>query len=131
MTTARAQASFVIDGWEENVVLDDGIKLVRTAIEKTFAGDIVGTSVAQMIMAHAAADSMAYCGFERITATIGDRAGSFVLHHNATRAPSGGVASWTVLASSGTGALAGIRGTGVIERHEDGRHTFTLDYELA
>lgn len=39
-------------------------------------------------------------------------------------------ASLVVLAGSGTGDLAGMTGSAEITRHEDGSHTFDLDYDL-
>jgi hypothetical protein len=38
--------------------------------------------------------------------------------------------SWTIVVGSGTDELSGIAGSGRIERHDDGSHTFALDYEL-
>lgn len=128
--TAHAKSSFVIDKWEEQVAWDEDGKVVRTSIGKTFSGGIEGTSVAEMTMAHARNGSMAYCGFERLTVTIDGKKGTFMLHHNATRFEGGGSASWTVMPSSGTGDLANIRGTATITRHDDGGHTFVLDYDL-
>ena len=128
--TAHATSSFVIDKWEEQVMWQDEIKLIRTSIGKTFSGGIEGTSVAEMIMAHARDNSIAYCGFERLSVTIDGKKGTFVLHHDATQFQGGGSASWTVMVSSGTGDLAAICGTATIARHEDGSHTMQLDYEL-
>jgi Protein of unknown function (DUF3224) len=128
--TKHATSSFTIDSWNEQVVLDENGKLVRTSITKTFSGDIRGTSVAEMIMAHAGGESAAYCGFERLTVTLDGKAGTFLVHHNATRWKGGGEATWTVMASSGTGELTGLRGTAKIDRHEDGSHRFSLAYDL-
>jgi hypothetical protein len=35
-----------------------------------------------------------------------------------------------VLSGSGTGEMAGLSGTAEITRHDDGSHTFTLEYTL-
>jgi hypothetical protein len=128
--TTHVTSSFVIDKWEEQVMWQDEIKLVRTSIGKTFKGGIEGASVAEMIMAHARNGSIAYCGFERLSVTIDGKKGTFVLHHDATQFQGGGSASWTVMVSSGTGDLADIRGAATITRHEDGSHTLSLDYDL-
>jgi len=128
--TAHATSSFVIDKWEESVALDDHGKLVRTSIAKTFSGGIEGTSVAEMIMAEARNGSVAYCGFERLSVTIGGKSGTFILHHDATHFEGGGSASWTVMVSSGSGDLANIRGTAKITRDAAGKHTLDLDYDL-
>ena len=127
----QVSAVFVIDRWEEAAIEEhEGADLVRTEVAKTFRGGIEGTSTGWMTMAKAQQGSMAYVGFERISATIDGRSGTFVLQHNAIANAAGGSATWAVLAESGTSELRGIRGTAAITRDEDGTHTFTLDYEL-
>lgn len=127
----HAWSVFVIDRWDEEVIDEhEGAHVVRTAVSKTFSGDITGTSDGWMTMARAQRGSMAYVGFERITATIDGRTGTFVLQHNAVGNSEGGDATWTVLADSGTGELRGIRGTAQIARDENGTHIFTLNYDL-
>jgi len=128
--TTRKTSSFVIDKWEEQVMWEDDCKVVRTSIAKTFSGGIEGTSIAEMIMAHAREGSIAYCGFERLSVTIDGKKGTFVLHHDATQFQGGGSASWTIMVSSGTGELADLRGAATIARHEDGSHTLALDYDF-
>jgi hypothetical protein len=129
--TMHATSSFVIDRWEETIALEEtGAKFVRTSIGKTFTGDIVGTSKGEMTMAHASPTSAAYCGFERFSVTLGGRNGGFTLHHNASAHATERSATWEIMPDSGTGDLANIRGTSTITRHEDGSHTFTLDYDF-
>jgi hypothetical protein len=129
--TRQATATFVIDRWDERVLLEEpGIRLVQTSIGKTFQGELEGTSVGEMIMAGAQQDSRSYVGFEQIVAKLHDRQGTFVLHHDASMHRHGGSATWLVMEDSGTGELAGIRGTAQIHRDADGKHTFTLDYDL-
>lgn len=41
-----------------------------------------------------------------------------------------GVLTWTIVAGSGTGDLAGIRGSAELVIDDDGVHHFALDYEL-
>jgi hypothetical protein len=128
----HATANFVIDRWDERVLLEEpGIRLVHTSLSKTFQGDVQGSSVGEMIMAGAQHESRSYVGFERIVANLHDRQGSFVLHHDASMHRQGGSATWRVMEDSGTGELEGIRGTATLQRHPDGSHTFTLDYEIS
>lgn len=128
---ARATAGFVIGRWEENVAVDvPGAKFVRTSIGKTFSGEIVGTSIAEATMAGGTGSWRAYVAFERFDVTIDGRTGGFVLLHDAWGDASGGSATWTVMPTSGTGGLEGITGKAEIARHDDGSHTFVLDYDL-
>ena len=129
--TTRATGDFVIDIWDQQPYDEaSGASLARTRVTKTFRGEIEGTSTAELLMANARNGSMAYVGFERITATIHGRSGSFILHHNAVASAEGQSASWTILPHSGTGELESLRGQATITIEPDGGHTFTLDYDL-
>jgi hypothetical protein len=75
-------------------------------------------------------DSVAYVGFERVDGTLLGRAGSLVLLHDAVSTVRGQSGCWAVVEESGTGELAGINGAATIVRHDDGRHTLALDYDL-
>lgn len=128
----QAKGAFAIEKWEETPVLEHpGASFVRTVVHKMYSGDVAGTSVAELVMARAAAGSMAYCGFERLEVTVGGSKGTFTLHHNAQGNKDGGTATVTVMANSGAGALEGMCGTATIAKLPDGSHTFTLDYTLA
>ncbi len=130
-------ATFAFDNWDETEILDvEGARIVRTSFAKTFTGDLEGTSRGEMVMAHALQESAAYTGYERIEAAIA-RAGSpsrlvgtFILRHSAFMAQGAGGFDVVVMESSGTGDLVGLSGTATIERHEDGSHSFTLEYDL-
>jgi hypothetical protein len=127
----HAEAAFEIIGWDEETLDEtDGSRIYRVKITKTFTGDIDGTSVGWMTMAMMSAESAAYVGFERVEGTLSGRAGSFVLLHDAVSTGSGQNGYWAVVEESGTGDLAGINGAATIVRHDDGRHTLALDYDL-
>ncbi len=129
--TTHVAASYEITGWDEEVIFDlEGAKLVRTKVGKTFSGDLEGTSDADLLMAHSAGGTAAYCGFELVTATLGGRSGTFLVQHSASGTTSGGTGSWPIVPGSGTGELVGLSGTTEFIRHEDGTHTFTVDYDL-
>jgi len=123
----RATGTFTIDSWESQTYDEaEGATLSRVHLTKTFDGDLVGTSTADLITAIPPVEtSAAYVGFERFTGTAHGRKGTFVLHHTA----GGAALSWTILPDSGTGELLGIRGGGQIV-NDDGAHSFHLDYEL-
>lgn len=132
--TEQAVATFEIDRWEERPYDEhEDTKLTRTHVTKTFSGNIEGTSTAELLMAYGAVPgSAAYTGFERITAWINGRSGSFTLHHTATSDTSHDppTATWSVVPDSGTGELKGLRGKADISRDSDGGHVFTLEYRL-
>ena len=132
--STHARGTFEIETWDETPYDEQvGTKLSRTHVTKTFHGEIDGTSTAELLMAYGDVEgSAAYTGFERITASVHGRSGSFVLHHTATSDASHGppTATLSVVPDSGTGDLSGLRGEAGISREPDGGHTFSLDYDF-
>jgi hypothetical protein len=128
---ATAKSTFEIQEWSDSVWDDaPGAKLGHARLRKAFHGEIQGTSVAEILTAHTDTPA-AYVGLERLSVSVHGKSGTFVLHHSAGVSPDGQpTASWTIVANSGTGALAGISGAGQITRHPDGAHSFVLDYQL-
>lgn len=128
--TSRATASFTVDAFDPVGAPDggDGDAVVSSALlTKTFTGDVEATSTVRMLAVQpSVAESAAYVALERITGSVHGRKGSFVLLHVATPAE----ARWQVVDDSGTGELTGLTGVAELVRHDDGSHTFTLDYEL-
>jgi len=124
----HAESTFVVDTWDGSTYESaPGAELGRARLSKTFQGDLEATSTADLLSATTSAGPAAYVALERITGRLHGRAGSFVLHHSAGAAGN----SWTVVLGSGTDELTGLSGSGQIERHADGSHSFLLDYELA
>jgi hypothetical protein len=100
----------------------------RMSIDKTWRGDLEGTSKGEML-SFRSGDSGAYVALETVTATLAGRSGTFVLQHQGTM--SGGKQQFaiSIVPGSGTGALAGISGTLKIVIAE-GKHSYELDYAL-
>lgn len=129
--TTRATCTFEITAWEAVEYNEqDGVKLTRTHVAKTFHGDLEGQSTAELLMAGAPGGSAVYVGLERIVGQLGGRSGSFVLVHDASMSSDGQSLSLTIMRDSGTGELQGIGGQGNIIIDADGGHTLTLDYDL-
>ncbi len=129
--TTRATCTFEITAWEAVEYDDqDGVKLTRTHVGKAFHGDLQGQSTAELLMAGAPTGSAVYVGLERIVGRLHERAGSFVLVHDASMSSDGQSLSLTIMRDSGTDELQGIGGQGNIIIDADGGHTLTLDYDL-
>lgn len=128
----HATGTFEIESWDETPYDElEGTRLTRTRVTKTFHGDIEGESTAELLMAYGTEEgSAAYAGFERITGSVNDRSGSFVLHHTATSSRNEQTASWSVVPDSATGELLGLRGEAQISIGPDGAHSFTLNYDF-
>ncbi|HEU5107638.1 MAG TPA: DUF3224 domain-containing protein, partial [Micromonosporaceae bacterium] len=121
-TTTIASGTFEIGEWDEEIYDESaGTRLGRTRLTKTFAGDLRGTSVVNMLAVSLDVDGQpqgaAYVAVERVIGTLHGRQGSFVLTHIAGEAHGHRV---SVVPGSGTADLRGISGELVIERHPDG-----------
>jgi hypothetical protein len=120
-----ATGPFSITAWDAEPPYDapaDGPPLARIAVRKAFRGPLAATGDAQLLVCGEAG----YLANERVTGTLDGRTGTFVLQHGATGAPDGSPYLFgNVVPGSGTGELAGLRGTVRME-HE----RYALEYEL-
>ncbi len=126
-----ATGTLEIEDWDEKPFDEqEGAKLTRAHVTKTFHGDVEGASAADLLLVYAQEGSAAYVGLERYVGRVHDRSGSFVLQHSESgdREISEQVATLSVVPNSGTGELRSLRGTAQIVVGPDGGHTFTLDY---
>ena len=125
--TVRLELPFTITKWD--AVPDDaapvadapepgGPEMGLVALAKTYAGDdLTGTATGFALMTRGDAGA-SYVAQERISGTLRGRAGSFVLEHGASMGEGQETLMRAVIvAGSGTGELAGISGSGMVE-HE-------------
>jgi Protein of unknown function (DUF3224) len=120
----KVAGTFEITGWDAQPPYDapaDGPPLARITVRKRFSGPLEGESVAELLVCGEAG----YVTNERVTGRLDGRDGTFVIQHGGT---DGDAVPWqfgNVIPGSGTGALAGLRGS-VLMEHEK----YTLEYEL-
>src|SRR5512143_3779641 len=108
----------------------DGVPLARARIDKRFTGPLDATSVAHMTGARTPVDGSAgYIAIERVVGTLDGRRGSFVLVHQGLMDRGAQRLIVTVVPDSGTGELAGLRGTMDIQIVE-GQHHYAFEYRL-
>jgi hypothetical protein len=102
----------------------------QMSIDKTFHGELEGSSIGSMISAgDPKAGEAGYVALELVTGTLKGRAGSFALMHHATMSGGSRAMEVTVVPGSGEGALKGLAGTFMI-RIENGKHFYDFDYTL-
>lgn len=102
----------------------------RMTIDKTFSGDLAGTSQGEML-GHLSPvrGSGGYVALEKVTATLAGRKGSFVLQHTGTMAGGKQELRITVVPDSGTEGLEGLAGN--MDIQIDGKaHFYTFRYTL-
>lgn len=119
--------TFEIVAWDEtwSGELAEGWAVARATVRKKLAGVLDATSVAE-VSTTAQGTGRAYSALERVEGTLDGRAGSFLLQHGGAGDETGQEAFGHVVPGTGTGELAGLRGTVVFAHDEAGaRITFT------
>ena len=125
-------STFKVIGWDE-VPYDepeDGPKLTRVHVRRSFNGDLSGTGNLMLVMTYLDSDIVSFVGYEKIVGSLGGRTGSFVLLHAGVHDGQGATADTDVVAGSGTGELAGLAGTGGYSAGDEEESDMTLDYEV-
>lgn len=109
--------------------VEAGLGLSRYTLAKTFAGDLTGTGLGQMLAGGVSAGTATYVALERVVGRLDGREGAFLLAHRGDMGPDGFSLSITVVPKSGTGALAGLAGD-FGPTITDGVHHYDLAYRL-
>ena len=85
--------------------------VVQTRLEERFTGGLVGTGIATHLRIEREDGTGLLTCFERITGSLGDRHGSFLLQATGFTDRRHNVhGRWEIIEGSGTGELAGVRG---------------------
>ena len=109
---------------------DKDTGLGRMSIEKTWRGDLAGTSRGEMLTAMTETKGSAgYVAEERFAGTLAGRKGSFTFQHHAVMDRGKPSLEIRVVPDSGTGELAGISGTLTLEI-TGGKHFYELEYTM-
>ena len=129
---AVAAGTFEVVIAPRDTTTEEGAESIsRMALDKTFSGDIVGTSRGQMLASMTAVEGSAgYVALEIVEAQLDGRHGSFVLQHSGLMARGQPSLQVTIVPDSGTGDLVGISGDLEIDII-DGVHHYSLTYELS
>jgi hypothetical protein len=135
--STHATAFFEVNTWDEAPydTPPDGPHRSRVAVRKSFSGALEGESTAELLTCQSdPTDYTAGAGYvasERVVGRLDGRSGTFIVQHGGVLG--GGTAPRSfgnVVPGSGTGDLAGLRGTAVFTQDADGRHTLTLEYDF-
>ena len=129
-SAVRAQATITVRSYEPAGYGEsgDGPALSRIHVEESFAGDITGEGSVEFLQAARADGTASFVGIERVTGAIGGRAGTFLLQDQGTVADGVVEGEWFVVPGSGTGELAGLRGTGGFRANLGENATVNLTY---
>ena len=110
----RANAVITVHTYEPTAYEQpaEGPALTRIHVEERFSGDIQGDGDAEFLQAGRADGSASFVGIERATGKVAGKQGTFLLQDAGTVAGNTVSGEWFVVPGSGTGELAGLRGTG-------------------
>ena len=128
----QAKATFGITSWDEKPYSDieGSPKLTRASVTKSYQGDILGDGQVEYLMMYRSAGSASFTGLERVTGSIGGRAGSFVLQHTGTFEDGVAKVTLSVVPGSGAGDLGGMIGEGEFSVGHQPPYAMTLDYQF-
>ena len=126
------KATFKIISWEEESFdePEDGPKLTRAHIRKSFHGDLSGTGNLMYVMTYLYSGVASFTGLEKVVGNLDGRTGSFVLRHTGFFDGEKATAEYEVVPGSGTDELAGLSGTGGFSAGHAEEHDMTLNYEV-
>jgi hypothetical protein len=128
----KAAGTFELASWDESSYEDfeAGSKLTLAAVTQKFDGDIAGEGAARWLMFYRDDGTAHFVGLQRVSGSIGKRAGSFVLE--TTGDFDGKTAKWdaSVVRGSATGELEGLTGRGSFGAPKGPKASFELDYRF-
>ena len=128
----ETNATFKIESWDEEPFDDpeNGPKLTRAHVRRSFQGDLSGTGNLMYVMTHLESGGASFLGFEKVEGVLGGRSGSFVLRHTGSYDGARANSEYEVVRGSGTGDLAELRGNGGFSAGHAEEHEMTLEYEV-
>jgi hypothetical protein len=118
--------------WDElrSEDLGDGRRVVHVRLEDELSGGFEGTASWDDLLFYRADGSASFVTLGQVRGRLGGREGSFAVATRGTYDGEWVRSSWTIVADSGTGALAGIAGTGEMETRPGQAGAYSLEVEL-
>jgi len=109
-----------------------GLPVGVSTMEKRYEGKVEGRSATLFTAAYDQASGVGtYVAMESFEGSVDGLAGAFNFAHSATTGGTDrGGEFFTIVPTSGTGDLAGIRGAGGMAIDADGTHRIWFEYEL-
>jgi hypothetical protein len=128
----HAQGTFTVAGWDEDTYeeLDGEAKLTKARMTFDFDGDLQARGVAETVMCYREDGTAVYTGLQHMVGQVGGKSGSYVLLADGTFEGGEARTTWQVVEGSGTGELAGLRGSGTAVADSTPPGSFSFDYDL-
>lgn len=134
-TTATTTGHFTFADWKESAVTaeDTFPRLAHATVTNAFSGGIEAeATTCDYTVAYLTGTTGAFAGMELLTGRVDGRAGTFALEERGRFTSDGTVhCTFEVVEGSGTGELAGLRGTGGFTyRHGETKVPYTFEYAM-
>lgn len=128
----RASGQFEIDGQVEDILggISGAARIARISQSCRFSGQLEGESMAEFTAVLPRESDGSFHGFQRITGTLGEREGSFVLNVSGEYHRGQPRGSWTIVPKSGSGDFVHIRGSGTFSLPDGKPGKYSLEFDL-
>lgn len=127
----QASARFTIKKWDETPYMElaSGSKFTHATVQYAYTGEMNGNSSMEYTMFYRPDGTGTYVGVEHFIGSVADLTGSLVFEHSGIFDKDGVQGACFVVVNSGTDALAGIHGQGMVDLigHADD-YPFELTY---
>lgn len=133
----RSEGTFTVESFTPVEVppaieVETAVGVGVATMEKQFSGGVSGRAATLFSFAFdESSGAGTYVAVESFDGLLDDRSGTFNFVHSATtEGTSRELEHFVIVPTSGTGALAGISGSGGIAIDDDGTHRIWFEYEL-
>ncbi|MGK4585034.1 DUF3224 domain-containing protein [Kitasatospora sp. HPMI-4] len=130
----RITGRFTFADWKESPVgpAEEYPRLARASVTNAFTGGVeAADTVCEYAIAYVTETTGTYAGMELLTGSLDGREGTFAVEERGSFDAGGTRCTFEVVPGSGTGELAGLRGTGgFVFRHGEQSVPYTFEYEL-
>jgi len=124
----ECRGDFSIVGWEEDTVSEKsgGAKLTRASVKQTYAGDMVGESSIEYIMAYETPTKASFVGFESFVGVINGLRGTVTFKHEGIFDTGVATSSFQAIMSASTGELSNKCISGTFSSGEAGKASYAI-----
>lgn len=128
----RASGQFTIEGNVEDIFggISGATRIARISQTCLFTGALQGESIAEYTAVLPRAGDGSFQGYQRISGTLGEREGTFVVCVTGDYAKGQPRGAWTIVPKSGSGDFVHIRGSGTFSQSLGKAGSYKLEFDL-
>ncbi len=130
--STEASCVFKMIGWDEKTLheFDDGSKITQVSVKKNYSGDLEAEGLLEYVMIYRTDGIVEYSGYERITGSLQNKTGSFVIEDRGQFNHGKATSTLTIITGSGADELSGLSGGGSYDLGHAEEHPLTINYKL-